>query len=300
MHQTRGGLVVNNPKLERATSQILDIIPESAGPRLTTLRGGAVHSVREPGSQAVLTESHLAAVMLAPAPKNRAALGSDRMLEYDAPVGAIVIQPANVEGRAVWSSTRESVIIAIRPEGMAELAASELDACHVELQPPAFGTVDLMALRIAQLLKVELTQRERASELYIDSLVTLFGCHLLRTYSGLNTPAARVHGLSASSARRVQEFLNENFSRKLTIAELATISGLSPFHFIRAFAKTFGQSPHQYLLVLRLAFAGRLLVEGNLPIADIAYLSGFSSQSHLTAAMRRHRHTTPAEIRFRR
>jgi AraC family transcriptional regulator len=303
MHETTASLVYNNCKPDRQSvdPQVLDVIPESAGPRLATVRGGAIYSVREPGSQAVLAESHFAAVMLAPAPKNRAALGSDRMLEYDAPVGALVIQPANVEGRAVWSSTRESVIVAIRPESMAELAASELDAGHVALQPPAFGTVDLMALRIAQLLKMELRRRESASELYVDSLVTLFGCHLLRTYSGATRPPAKANsGLSASSARRVQEYLNENFSRKLTIAELAAISGLSLFHFIRAFAKTFGQPPHQYLLVLRLAFAEKLLVEGDLPIADIAYLSGFSSQSHLTAAMRRERHTTPAEIRFRK
>lgn len=282
------------------TLQILNVIPESAGPRKATERGGAIYSIREPGSQAVLAENHFAAVMLAPAPRNQAALGSDRLLDYDAPIGALVVQPANVEGRAIWSSTRESMIIAIRPDSMAELAASELDIGRVELQPPAFGTVDLMALRIAQLLKMELIRRETASELYVDSLVTLFGCHLLRTYSEVKRPPVKVYGLSASRARRVLEYLNENLSRKLTIAELAAVSGLSPFHFIRAFAKTFGQAPHQYLLVLRLTLAEKLLVEGNLSIADIAYLSGFSSQSHLTVAMKRYRHTTPAEIRFGR
>jgi AraC family transcriptional regulator len=176
----------------------------------------------------------------------------------------------------------------------------ELDAGHVELQPPAFGTVDRTALQIAQLLKAELSRQETASELYVDSLITIFGIHLLRTYSGVNTlPQQANGGLSAASARRVQEFLNENFTRKLSTAELAAVCGLSPYYFIRAFARTFGQPPHQYVLSLRLAFAEKLLVEGDLTIADISYISGFSSQSHLTAVMRKYRQMTPAELRAR-
>jgi AraC family transcriptional regulator len=42
----------------------------------------------------------------------------------------------------------------------------------------------------------------------------------------------------------------------------------------------------RYLLDLRLDYAERLLVQENMTIADVAYLSGFSSQSHLTSAMK--------------
>jgi AraC family transcriptional regulator len=51
---------------------------------------------------------------------------------------------------------------------------------------------------------------------------------------------------------------------------------------------------------LRLATAERLLIESDLPITRIADLSGFSSQSHLTSAMRRHRNVTPMQIRASR
>ncbi|MDX3925787.1 MAG: AraC family transcriptional regulator [Shinella sp.] len=225
----------------------------------------------------------------------------DRLIEYDAPVGALVVHPANVEGRAIWSYPRESLIVAIRPESLLDLATSELGADTVSLQPPPFGTVDLEALRIAELLRTELTRPYPATELYVDSLVTIFALHLLRNYSGAKKPAPDYrHGLSTHNAKRMRAFLEENFLRKLSIAELAAVADYSPFHFIRAFSKTFGQSPHQYVLNLRLAFAERLLMEGNLPVAEIAHLSGFSSQSHLTAMMRKYRHTTPAKIRSRR
>jgi len=285
----------------RQANEILNVIPREAGPRLTTFRGGAVYSRRPPGSQTVLTGTHFAAVMLASAPGNRAALGSDKMQEYDAPIGALVIHPANVEGRAVWSNPRESVIVAIRPESLFELALQEFGTGHAELQPPPFGTVDLHALQLAQLLKAELTKRETPNELYVDSLVTMFAVHILRNYAGVRKVVPNPNGgLSSRGARRVQEFLEVNFSRKVSVAELAAVSGLSPRHFIQAFTKTFGEPPHKHVLGLRLAFAERLLVQGDLPIAEVAHLSGFSSQSHLTTAMMNYRRMTPMQVRRRR
>jgi len=51
--------------------------------------------------------------------------------------------------------------------------------------------------------------------------------------------------------------------------------------------------PHRYLINLRLDFAEKLLVDGELAIAEIAYLAGFSDQSHLAATMKKYRGRTP-------
>lgn len=106
-------------------------------------------------------------------------------------------------------------------------------------------------------------------------------------------------GLSANRARQVQEFLKQNFSRKLSLAEMAAVCDLSPYHFARAFSKTFGISPHQYVLMLRLDFAEKLLADRRMPITDIADLSGFSSQSHFTTTMKKYRNATPRQVRAR-
>jgi AraC family transcriptional regulator len=279
---------------------VFNVIPESAGPRLITFRGGGVHSVRPPGSQVFKAPEHFVAVMLAPATGIRASLGSDKVHEYDADVGMIVINPANVESHVTWSSTRENIVVALTPESLRELAAHEFETDCAELQPPPFGTVDPQALHLAQLLKAELTQRETPNELYVDSLVTMFGVHILRNYTGVQQlPPAPKGGLSNRSGRRVQEFLDVNFSRKISVAELAAVCGLSPRHFIQAFTKSFGEPPYKHLLRLRLGFAERLLVKGELSIAEIAHLSGFSSQSHLTTVMMKYRRKTPMQVRRR-
>ncbi|ANN57150.1 AraC family transcriptional regulator [Mesorhizobium sp. SEMIA 3007] len=112
-------------------------------------------------------------------------------------------------------------------------------------------------------------------------------------------PALNVKGgLSAHSARKVQEFLDQNFTRKIALAEMAAVCGLSSYHFVRAFSRTFRVPPHQYVLDLRLDFAERLLAESGMTIADIAHLSGFSSQSHFTTVMKKYRRLTPLQARF--
>ncbi|MBZ9710842.1 AraC family transcriptional regulator [Mesorhizobium sp. ESP7-2] len=104
-------------------------------------------------------------------------------------------------------------------------------------------------------------------------------------------------GLSPRGARKVQDFLRENFTRKLTLAEMAAVCALSPSHFVRAFARTFGVPPHQYVLDLRLDLAERLLADSRMTIADIAHSCGFSSQSHFTTVMKKYRQVTPLQAR---
>src|SRR5882757_2353473 len=250
---------------DRAARHVLDIIPESAGPRTATMRGSVIHSIRSPGSQKFLAREHSVGIMLAPARKLRASLGSDKITEYDAPAGCVAVNPAGVDSTFAWSVTRENAVISISAEALSELAAHEFDLANVELEPPAFGTVDLWALSIAQRITAELTGAAPANELYLDSLITVFGVHLLRTYTSHKKEFAQPkRGLSADGARRVREYLNSNFTRKVLVTELASVAGVSPNHFIVRFARTFGMPPHRYLINLRLDFAERLLVDGRI------------------------------------
>jgi len=149
-------------------------------------------------------------------------------------------------------------------------------------------------ITIPQMITAELTGKLPPNDLYLDSLLTVFGVHLLRTYTGRSRPAASAKGgLSAAGARRVREYLDENFVRKVMVAELASVAGVSSNHFIARFASTFGIPPHRYLINLRLDFAEKLLVDGELAIAEIAYLAGFSDQIHLAATMKKYRGRTP-------
>ncbi|MBH9346152.1 helix-turn-helix transcriptional regulator, partial [Pseudomonas aeruginosa] len=67
----------------------------------------------------------------------------------------------------------------------------------------------------------------------------------------------------------------------LSLAELASIAGLSRYQVLRAFSRATGLTPYAYLLQRRLERA-RGLLGTDQPLADIALACGFADQSHLT------------------
>ena len=74
--------------------------------------------------------------------------------------------------------------------------------------------------------------------------------------------------------------------------DLAAVAGMSVHNFLRAFRKSFGTTPAQYVIDQRLRRARWLLTNTAHDIVAIALETGFSSHSHLTATMHR-RHGIP-------
>lgn len=96
---------------------------------------------------------------------------------------------------------------------------------------------------------------------------------------------------------RLDAYIGEHLSRRITVLELAQVACLSPSHFHALFKDCAGLTPHQYLLRARLDRASRLLRETPLALVRIAEECGFSSQSALTTAMRRYLGLTPKSLR---
>lgn len=271
--------------------------PKRQGPRVTTVRGGTAYCLWKPGAEKFTPLVDMAFVWLSPVLITEIAGASQETSEYDAPIGAVRLNQANVEYDWSWKSTIEFVAIALPRDRLRSLVREEFGSDSIDLIASHHHAVDPKALWLAQMLKEELTGPNTPSELYIDSIITLFGLHLFKNYSTSSKSTRRAYGgLSPARVRKVQDYLRANIAR-VTVDQLAAVCGLSVGHFTYAFTETFRQSPHKYILGLRLATAERMLVETELKISEVAYLTGFSSQSHLTTAMRRHKHITPAKLR---
>jgi AraC family transcriptional regulator len=91
--------------------------------------------------------------------------------------------------------------------------------------------------------------------------------------------------------------MEERLAETVSLAELASVAGLSVSQFSRQFKARTGLAPHRFLLGLRVDQACRLLRTDTTPIADIAVRCGFSHQEHLTRVMRAHLDTTPGAVR---
>jgi AraC-like DNA-binding protein len=100
--------------------------------------------------------------------------------------------------------------------------------------------------------------------------------------------------------QQVRAFIDRHFARPLTVERLAARSGLSTFHFIRAFRTAVGVTPHQYLRQRRLDRAKELLVTTPLPVTEICDQIGFQSLGSFSSLFRRMTGETPAEYRAKR
>jgi AraC-like DNA-binding protein len=87
-------------------------------------------------------------------------------------------------------------------------------------------------------------------------------------------------------------FLEAQTTDAVSLLELSNRVGLSPFYFARTFTKAVGLPPHAYHENVRVREAKRLL-EGGYALSEVAFLTGFSHQSHFTQRFRRHVGVSP-------
>jgi transcriptional regulator GlxA family with amidase domain len=91
-----------------------------------------------------------------------------------------------------------------------------------------------------------------------------------------------------------------NLTGRVTLNELASACSLSRSHFARAFKRTLGVAPHQWLLAARINLAKALLEASHKTIEEIAEECGFADQSHLRRVFGRVLHLTPTAWRRER
>lgn len=135
--------------------------------------------------------------------------------------------------------------------------------------------------------------------LYAETLWTQIALQLLWHHSSIASAAdhSPVTPLSHQRVAKVVAYLEENLASDTTLSDLATLVGLSPSHFLRAFKQATGQTPNRYRMELRAARACMLLRDPALPLTQIALSLGYSSHSHFSSSFRRCRGTTPSAYR---
>lgn len=91
---------------------------------------------------------------------------------------------------------------------------------------------------------------------------------------------------TASIIRRVELHISQHFTEDCSLQRLSEMFGISPYHLSRQFTQTCGMTLHQYLIMNRVAYARRLLQQGEAP-ANVAAACGFGDYSSFLRAFTR-------------
>jgi AraC-like DNA-binding protein len=86
---------------------------------------------------------------------------------------------------------------------------------------------------------------------------------------------------------RAKDLADARYRDPLDVSALARAAHLSPAHFSREFRRSFGETPHQYLLTRRLERATALLRNTDRTVADICFTVGLSSVGSFTSSFGR-------------
>lgn len=162
---------------------------------------------------------------------------------------------------------------------------------QVQLRDPFLSQVLRVLARTAKDLPQNPTTR-----LYQESLVSTLALHLMTHHSQAAQKNQAARPLSAAQLQRVSSHVAEHLAQTISLTDLAGVAGLSASQFSRRFRDTTGQTPHRFVTSMRVERARDLLVAGKYTPVEVAALTGFADQSHLTRHVRRTLGVTPGAL----
>jgi AraC-like DNA-binding protein len=163
------------------------------------------------------------------------------------------------------------------------------------------GAAPLVA-RLAQMLE---TARNNADTHYeVTKRIVAEAALLLELHLARHTePEAGQHthgALARWQINRVRAFIDEHLTERIRVSDLSALARTSPSYFSSAFKRTFGASPHAYLMSRRISMAVEMMLGGDAPLSEIAMVCGFADQAHFSRQFRRTMGYTPSYWRRER
>jgi AraC family transcriptional regulator len=200
--------------------------------------------------------------------------------------GQIVFCPRKEWHNIRWDERISVLSIRIPDSALMEAARERLADRSLEIVPRQLVTDD----RLTHLLLALDAERARgysAGKLFVDGVEAAMANILLTSFNAFAPRSISVKGgVAPRLLRRVLEFMNANMDKQIGLKDLADCAGLSLSHFSFQFRASTNQSPHQYMLRLRIERSKELLADSRLSVLDVGLEVGFRNQQHFATVFR--------------
>jgi AraC family transcriptional regulator len=175
------------------------------------------------------------------------------------------------------------------PDSALHAIADDVNAHRIsELNHSSAPIDDVTISSLGRAVLPALSHPDQANQLFVDHILFALGVHVAQTYGGMRPlPQVVRGGLAPWQEKRAKEILIAHLDGRVMLREVARECGLSASHFSRAFHRTIGSAPHNWLLKHRVTVAKEKLRDRRLSLSEVALACGFSDQSHLTRVFTR-------------
>lgn len=131
------------------------------------------------------------------------------------------------------------------------------------------------------------------SSLRLQGILSLLLSEFIANHKSSDPDANAIH----AKLKKSLAFIEGNYTADLTLAEMAQPSYLNPSYFLRLFKQVYNQTPHNYLITLRLHSACQKLKQTDLSIKEISESLGFCNQFHFSKVFKDYYGMTPSMYR---
>jgi AraC family transcriptional regulator len=222
-----------------------------------------------------------------------------RTREFVGSPGALAFYPAGATVRVALAHGHVEQAQVLLDPAFFRTAAEEAGSGRAGLEP-RIPFQDPLIAGLVRALAREAGGGGPCERLLVDGLSLALAAQLARRLAGPAPPPPVERcetTLSRERLRRVLDHVEAHLGADLTLAELADVACLSPFHFSRCFKQATGVGPRRYVLRRRVERAKELLRRTDQPLVLVAQALGFADQSHFASTFRRETGVTPSRFR---
>ena len=168
---------------------------------------------------------------------------------------------------------------------------------HYELRHSYIVRDEVLSLQLQSL--IELLRQQLLSGAndpdVAAALIRAFVVTLAKRHGAPAPPIPTGCSIAGHELKALQEWIERNLGRSLTVEAMAQRVGLSVAHFSREFKRASGTTPWSYVMERRVMLAHRQLRAGQ-PISTVAHDCGFADPSHLSRAIRARFGLPPSDL----
>lgn len=216
--------------------------------------------------------------------------------------GEICLVPAGVEAHFSWqlaSGVQHSILAEFDTTLFLDycpelVSGSFLDGCLV---PKNYHPNSEIATLMTMLGR-ELDPSKRKGSLFSDSVIRLLAIEIATSLWSRKPLPLVPQNTADPRLKRALDYVEAHFRSNVTLHDLSRESGLGITRLTDVFLAMTGSTPYAFVIGRRIQHAVHLLTTTTIPLAYVAFESGFSDQQHMTRLFRKQLGRTPKSFRL--